>query len=48
LIEKWFGNALEANTIGRAHSVALEGKEKQMLDMARELEYKEEQKKKNQ
>jgi len=46
LIDKWFKGAFEDSVTGRVHGLALEGKEKQMLDMARELE-REEQEKKN-
>jgi len=48
VVDKWFGDALDTaaskdSADGRVHAIAMEGKEKQMLDMARELE-KEEQK----
>ena len=38
VVEKWFGDALESNASGRAHGIALDGKEKEMLVVAQLLE----------
>jgi len=38
VVDKHFGSAFEANASGRAHGIALEGKEKEMLAMAQQLE----------
>lgn len=51
IVDRWFGDAFDTTASkdsanGRVHAIAMEGKEKQMLDMARELEKEEQEKKK--
>lgn len=38
LVDKHFGSAFEGTASGRAHGIALEGKEKEMLAEAQRLE----------
>lgn len=50
VVDKWFGDAFDTTATkdsanSRVHAIAMEGKEKEMLVMAQELEKKEQEKK---